>query len=311
MFEQAARSLLAMRKVNNGPVMQQNAEQELIDATHALRVANERIRQLQERLLEAARCEERQMIDPNDTEHASRIKYAFLATLSHELRTPLSAILGWAQVLRRGMRNEVDLQRGLESIERNARTQAQLIDDLLDISNISAGKVVLNMQVVAPATIVMAALATARPAAHAKNIALTTTFDPTVTIAADTERLQQVIWNLLSNALKFTPKNGAVHIALKEIDGHVEITVSDTGAGIKPTFLTHIFEQFRQADSSTTRQHGGLGLGLSIVKHLVELHGGTVRASSDGIDCGASFTLQLPLAPGTPLPIHAPAPRPV
>jgi signal transduction histidine kinase len=289
--------------------MHQNTEQELSDARDALRLANERIHQLQERLLEAARCEERQMLDPDDAEHGSRIKYAFLTTLSHELRTPLSAILGWAQVLRRGTRNEVDLQRGLESIERNARAQAQLIDDLLDMSHISAGKVLLDLQAIAPAAIVMAAIATARPAAHAKNIALTTALDPAaLTIAADPERLQQVIWNLLSNALKFTPRNGAVHITLHAIDGHAEITVTDTGVGIKPDFLPHVFEHFRQVDSSATRQHGGLGLGLSIVKHLVELHGGTVRACSDGIDCGASFTLQFPLAASAPLPANQAAP---
>jgi signal transduction histidine kinase len=294
-----------MRKANNMLVAHQSAQQELADTREALRLANEHIAQLQERLLEAALTDERQVVlqsEHNDAEHGSQLKYEFLATLSHELRTPLSAILGWAQVLRSGTRNEANLQRGLETIERNARAQAQLIDDLLDMSNISAGKVLLDMQAIAPASVIQAAIATARPAADAKNITITMTFDPTaVNIACDPGRLQQVIWNLLSNALKFTPRNGTVHIGVQALASHVEITISDTGVGIKPDFLAHVFERFRQADASTTRQHGGLGMGLSIVKHLVEQHGGTVRASSAGANCGASFTLQLPLASTAPL----------
>lgn len=286
-------------------VPRQCVQQELVDTKEALRLANERIAQLQQQLLEAARAEERRAMlqsEHNDAEHGSQIKYEFLATLSHELRTPLSAMLGWTQVLRSGTRNHADLQRGLGAIERNARAQAQVIDDLLDMSNISAGKVQLALQAIAPARIIEAAIAAARPAADAKNIAITMTFDPaTGNIAGDPDRLRQVIWNLLSNALKFTPRNGTVHINLQALASHAEITINDNGVGIRADFLAHVFERFRQADSSTTRQHGGLGLGLAIVKHLVEQHGGTVHAFSAGANCGASFTLQLPLASTTPL----------
>ena len=225
------------------------------------------------------------------------MKDEFLATLSHELRTPLSAILGWAQVLRRGSRDQADLQRGLQTIERNARAQAQLIEDLLDMSRITSGKVLLDMQLVAPAIVIDAAIETVRPAADAKNIRLDKYYDPGVgMIAGDPARLQQVIWNLLSNAIKFTPRDGLVRIALAAVDGHVEITVQDSGVGIKPEFMAHVFERFRQGDASTTRKHGGLGLGLSIVKHLIEQHGGTVRVDSAGEERGASFTIELPAA---------------
>jgi len=226
-----------------------------------------------------------------------------LATLSHELRTPLSAILGWAQVLRRGSRDPSDLQRGLQTIERNARAQAQLIEDLLDMSRITSGKVLLDIQNVAPAPFIDAAIDTVRPAADAKNIRIEKTYAADVgTIAGDPARLQQVIWNLLSNAIKFTPSGGAVTIELAQAAGQVHITVRDTGAGIRPEFITHVFERFRQADASTTRRHGGLGLGLSIVKHLIEQHGGTVRADSAGEGMGASFTIELPAAAVTSSP---------
>ena len=232
-----------------------------------------------------------------EAERTNQMKDEFLATLSHELRTPLSAILGWAQVLRRGTRDQADLHRGLQSIERNARAQAQLIEDLLDMSRITSGKVLLEMQSIMPASFIDAAIEALRPAADAKNIRLDTDIDPAAgAIAGDPSRLQQVIWNLLSNALKFTPKDGAVRIAVRASGDHVDITLSDSGIGIKPEFLAHVFERFRQADASTTRKHGGLGLGLAIVKHLVEQHGGTVRAASAGEGLGASFTVQLPLA---------------
>ena len=247
-----------------------------------------------------------------EAERTNQMKDEFLATLSHELRTPLSAILGWAQVLRRGTRDQADLHRGLQSIERNARAQAQLIEDLLDMSRITSGKVLLEMQTIMPATIIDAAIEALRPAAEAKNIRLEIDVDPAAgAIAGDPNRLQQVIWNLLSNALKFTPKDGAVRIAVRAADDHVDITLSDSGIGIKPEFLAHVFERFRQADASTTRKHGGLGLGLAIVKYLVEQHGGTVRASSAGEGLGASFTVQLPLAAahnGTPRQLNNYAP---
>jgi PAS domain S-box-containing protein len=232
-----------------------------------------------------------------EAERTSQMKDEFLATLSHELRTPLSAILGWAQVLRRGGRDGADLSRGLETIERNARAQAQLIEDLLDMSRIQSGKVLLDMQVLNPASFIDAAIDTVRPGADAKNITLEKRYAPDPgLIAGDPARLQQVIWNLLTNAIKFTPRDGHVTVTLARHDGHVAITVADTGIGIRPEFITHVFERFRQADASTTRRHGGLGLGLSIVKHLVEQHGGTVRAESAGEGQGASFTIEIPLA---------------
>ncbi|MDB5937047.1 MAG: two-component hybrid sensor and regulator [Massilia sp.] len=232
-----------------------------------------------------------------EAERTSQMKDEFLATLSHELRTPLSAILGWAQVLRRGTRDTADLQRGLQTIERNARAQAQLIEDLLDMSRITSGKVLLDIQTLSPTVFIDAAIETLRPAAEAKNIRLDKEYDAdTGMIAGDPARLQQVIWNLLSNAIKFTPRDGLVRISLRPAGASVEIAVCDSGAGIAPEFITHVFERFRQGDASTTRQHGGLGLGLSIVKHLIEQHGGTVSVTSEGEQRGACFTVELPAA---------------
>jgi PAS domain S-box-containing protein len=266
------------------------------------------------RLYEAAQqaAEERNIMLENErllraeAERASQMKDEFLATLSHELRTPLSSILGWAQVLRRGSRGPEDLAKGLQTIERNARAQAQLIEDLLDMSRITSGKVLLDMQTVAAPQFVDAAVETVRPALDAKNIHLEKRYQPDAgPIAGDPARLQQVIWNLLSNAIKFTPSEGQVILTIRQVGGHVEIEVRDTGAGIGPEFLPHVFERFRQGDASTTRRHGGLGLGLSIVKHLIEQHGGTVRAESAGEGHGAAFTISLPLAKP-----HAMAARP-
>jgi PAS domain S-box-containing protein len=232
-----------------------------------------------------------------EAERTSQMKDEFLATLSHELRTPLSAILGWAQVLRRGTRDPADLQRGLQTIERNARAQAQLIEDLLDMSRITSGKVQLDIQTLAPPVFIDAAIETVRPAAEAKNIRIDKHYEPDAgMIAGDPGRLQQVIWNLLSNAIKFTPRDGLVRIDLRRAGASVEIAVSDSGAGIAPEFISHVFERFRQGDASTTRQHGGLGLGLSIVKQLIEQHGGTVRVDSAGEQRGACFTVDLPAA---------------
>jgi len=261
------------------------------------------------RLVEAASraAEERKVLLENErearaeAERTSQMKDEFLATLSHELRTPLSAILGWSQVLRRGSRDGADLQRGLSTIERNARAQAQLIEDLLDMSRITSGKVLLDMQTVAPAAFIDAAIETVRPAADAKGIRIERHYgSETPAVAGDPSRLQQVIWNLLSNAIKFTPRDGLVTIEVGQRDEQVAITIRDNGAGIGPEFITHVFERFRQADASMTRSHGGLGLGLSIVKHLVEQHGGTVRAESAGVGQGASFTIELPLAKAAP-----------
>lgn len=255
----------------------------------------------------ARAAEERKLLLENErearaeAERSSQMKDEFLATLSHELRTPLSAILGWSQVLRRGSRDGADLQRGLQTIERNARAQAQLIEDLLDMSRITSGKVLLDMQVIQPSSFIDAAIETVRPAADAKHIAIEKRYGAAgALVAGDTGRLQQVIWNLLSNAIKFTPRDGtvAVEVAEREAEGGkvVAVTVRDTGVGIRPEFITHVFERFRQEDASMTRRHGGLGLGLSIVKHLVEQHGGTVRAESPGEGLGASFTIELPAA---------------
>ncbi|MDZ5634720.1 ATP-binding protein [Janthinobacterium sp. GMG1] len=234
-----------------------------------------------------------------EAERTNQLKDDFLATLSHELRTPLSAILGWAQVLRRGTRDQADLHRGLQSIERNARAQAQLIEDLLDMSRITSDKVLLDLQTLAPASVIASAIETLRPAADAKHIAIHCNIASDAgRITGDPSRIQQVIWNLLSNALKFTPQGGRVDIGVRREATRLAITVADNGVGIRKDFLPHVFDRFRQADASTTRRHGGLGLGLAIVKHLVEQHGGTVTVSSAGDMQGASFTVRLPL--GTP-----------
>ncbi len=230
-------------------------------------------------------------------EHASRMKDEFLATLSHELRTPLTAILGWSQILRQSNSDANDLEQGLDTIERNARVQTRLIEDLLDMSRIISGKLRLDIQRIVPISFVEAAIETIRPAAEAKELRIEQILDPSAgPIAGDPNRLQQIVWNLLSNAIKFTPKGGKVQTILTRVNSHIEVTVADTGQGIKPQFLPYVFDRFRQADSSSTRQHGGLGIGLAIVKQLVELHGGTVRVTSAGEGLGTTVTVQLPLS---------------
>ncbi len=230
-------------------------------------------------------------------EHVSRLKDEFLATVSHELRTPLNAILGWSQLLRL-QSDPGDLQQGLEAIQRNARAQTKLIEDLLDMSRIISGKVRLDVQPTDLTNVIDSAVDAVRLSAEAKGIRLRKILDPQAgPVSGDPTRLQQIFWNLLSNAIKFTPKGGKVEILLERVNSHLEVTVHDSGIGIKPEFLPIIFERFRQADSSTTRSYGGLGLGLAIVKHLVELHGGTVRAKSAGEGQGATFIVFLPLAP--------------
>jgi hypothetical protein len=229
---------------------------------------------------------------------ANRLKDEFLATVSHELRTPLTAILGWAHLLRAGQLDKQSGNSALETIERNARAQAQLIDDLLDVSRIITGKLRLDVRQVDPGSFIEPAIEALRPAAEAKDVRIQKVMDTgIVSVAGDPARLQQVVWNLLSNAIKFTPKGGKVQVRLERINSHIEIAVSDTGVGIKPEFLPHVFERFRQADQKTTRHHGGLGLGLAIVRHLVELHGGTVEADSPGEDRGATFVVKLPIVP--------------
>jgi signal transduction histidine kinase/CheY-like chemotaxis protein len=232
----------------------------------------------------------------SEAEAANRIKDEFLATLSHELRTPLTSLLGWASLLRGDDVDDALREQGLQAIERNARVQTQLIDDLLDVSRIISGKLSLDVRPTEISSVVEAAIAVVRPASDAKGIRLTYTRDPIVgSISGDSARLQQIAWNLLSNAVKFTPERGRIEVRLEQKDGHVQLTVSDNGQGINPEFLPRVFDRFRQADSSTTRDYGGLGLGLAIVRHLVELHGGTVRAESAGESKGASFCVTFPL----------------
>ncbi|HUR20413.1 MAG TPA: PAS domain S-box protein [Vicinamibacterales bacterium] len=231
----------------------------------------------------------------SEVERISYMKDEFLATLSHELRTPLNAIVGWAQMLRNRTHADADVLEGLAVIDRNAKVQAQLIEDLLDMSRIISGKVRLDNQRVDVHDVVRAAVASVRHLAVAKEITLQLELDAQAgTVWGDPNRLQQVVWNLVSNAIKFTPTGGRVLVKVARTGGHVELTVADNGQGIAAGFLPHLFERFRQADSSTTRYHGGLGLGLSIVKSLVELHGGSVRASSDGLGKGATFRVEMP-----------------
>ncbi|NDJ24883.1 response regulator [Nostoc sp. B(2019)] len=257
----------------------------LTDITDRKRTESER-----DRLLErerAARAE---------AEAANRIKDEFLAVLSHELRSPLNPILGWSRLLQSRKFDETALKRALETIERNAKLQAQLIEDLLDVSRILQGKINLNMTAVDLASTIEAAMETVRLAAEAKTIQIQTMLDPAVgQVLGDSARLQQVLWNLLSNAVKFTPSGGQVNVLLECVDAQAQITVSDNGKGISPDFLPHVFEYFYQGDSTTTRKFGGLGLGLALVRHLVEMHGGTVWAQSPGEEQGSIFTVQLPL----------------
>jgi signal transduction histidine kinase len=229
-------------------------------------------------------------------EEANRTKDEFLATLSHELRTPLNAILGWVQVLRTGKLDPAAGAKALETIERNARSQAQLIADLLDVSRIITGKLRLDFKPVELRRIIDSALESVRPAADAKGILLDISVGPLASpVLGDADRLQQVIWNLLSNAIKFTPRGGRVEVRLREVGGSAVIRVNDSGIGIRPDFLPYVFDRFRQAEGSITRTHGGLGLGLSIVRHLIELHGGTAEVESAGEGQGAAFTVRLPL----------------
>jgi PAS domain S-box-containing protein len=242
-----------------------------------------------EALLESERAAREQ------AEQIGRLKDEFLATLSHELRTPLNSILGWAQLLRKQKIGEAEFKKGLDVIERNSRAQVQIIEDLLDMSRFISGKVRLDVKNVNLASVIQNAIESLLPTVQAKDIQLQTVLDTFVSITGDPNRLQQVIWNLLSNAIKFTPKGGSIRLSLCKVNSHVELTVSDTGLGIKPEFLPYVFDRFRQADSSSTRSFGGLGLGLSIVKQLVELHGGTIQATSPGEGKGATFTIVLPL----------------
>ncbi|MBV8886384.1 MAG: response regulator [Chroococcidiopsidaceae cyanobacterium CP_BM_RX_35] len=231
-----------------------------------------------------------------EAETANRMKDEFLATLSHELRTPLNSMLGWARLLRTKKFDENTTAKALETIERNAKLQAQLIEDILDVSRIIQGKLHLNLRSVNLTPVIEAAIDTVRPVAEAKAVQLIINLGSSIgLVSGDPDRLQQVVWNLLTNAIKFTPQGGKVEVQLKQTDSDAQIIVSDTGIGINSDFLPRVFERFRQADSTTTRAHGGLGLGLAIVQHLVELHRGKVYVNSEGEGQGATFTVELPL----------------
>ncbi|HEX4499513.1 MAG TPA: response regulator [Thermoanaerobaculia bacterium] len=268
--------------------------------TAELSVANQELKR-EIRVREWAEQERARLLDleqaaRKQAEEANRTKDEFLATLSHELRTPLNAILGWVQVLRMGKLDPAAATKALETIERNARSQAQLIADLLDVSRIITGKLRLDFRPVDLRRIIDSAQESVRPAADAKGIHLAISIGQLASPAlGDTDRLQQVIWNLLSNAIKFTSKGGSVEVRLREVEGNAVIRVSDTGIGIRPDFLPYVFDRFRQAEGSITRTHGGLGLGLSIVRHLIELHGGTAEVESAGEGQGATFIVRLPL----------------
>ena len=253
--------------------------------------------------------------------HASQLKDEFLATLSHELRTPMTPILGWAQILQRSGQADPQVLQAAEVIERNARAQNRIVDDLLDMSRIISGKVRLEIQPIDMAVVIRSAMEIVAAAAQARGISLSSELEPQAGLTrGDPHRLQQVLWNLLSNAIKFTGTGGRVAVSLRRTGPGMEITVSDTGQGIAPEFLPHVFERFRQADSSNTRHHAGLGLGLAIVKQLVELHGGVASVRSGGRDQGATFTVALPMVASNPAPStepeqarsfssHAPAPH--
>lgn len=245
---------------------------------------------------ELAELLERERIARADAEKANRLKDEFLATLSHELRTPLNAVIGWSRMLNSGRLDRENAKHAQEVIERNAWAQKQIIEDILDVSRVITGKLLLSLSPVDLTTVLEAALDAVRPAMEAKDIKVEAIIDPNLrVISGDADRLQQVIWNLLSNAAKFTPSGGRVEISVRQSASHVLLQVKDTGPGIDPDFLPYVFERFRQADGSTTRVHGGLGLGLAIVRQLVELHGGTIAVENRGDRQGAVFTLSLPL----------------
>lgn len=246
---------------------------------------------------EKHRLLEKERIARNEAERASRLKDEFLATLSHELRTPLNAILGWSQLILSGNMKNGDIHKGLATIERNARAQNKLIEDLLEMSSIISGKVRLDMQQMDIASLIEAAVESVRPTAQAKGVTLKKTIAPRIgTITGDSSRLQQIFWNLLSNSIKFTPKGGWIEVVVEQSGSFLEIRINDSGLGISPEFMPYVFDRFRQGDASLTRQYGGLGLGLAIVKQLAELHGGTVRAESAGANQGSSFVVNLPLS---------------
>jgi signal transduction histidine kinase len=290
-------------------VLKQRLQRLLPSVRRALREAEERRgrRRAEQELAELLRREQRARAE---AEAANRAKDIFLATVSHELRTPLNTILGWVKLLQSGNLNPQQINNAISAISRGAQAQAQLVDDLLDVSRIISGKLSLNIEPVNLGQVIEAALEVVRPAAEAKQIQLITHFERTAEIVSgDKGRLQQVFWNLFSNAVKFTPKGGRVETQLRRVSSHLEITVRDTGRGIPTDFLPYVFDPFRQADGSSTRKYGGLGLGLAIVKHLVEMHAGSISVASEGPDTGATFTVKLPVLGITPAANQTSQPR--
>jgi signal transduction histidine kinase len=281
--------------------------------TEELARANQRLKAViaQRRRVEAERADllGREQEARREAERVNRTKDEFLATLSHELRTPLNAMLGWSHLLETGQLEPDSVQRAVKVIKSNALAQKQLIEDILDVSRIINGKMMLKMSAVDIRGIVDGALDTLRPAAEAKRITVTVDVPDVLETCGDRDRLQQVVWNLLSNAIKFTPRDGRVDVRVENLGTDLRIVVSDNGLGIAPAFIPHIFDRFSQADSSTTRAHGGLGLGMAIVRHLVELHGGTVHAESEGENRGATFTVTLPIRVYEQ-PVEEPLPAP-
>jgi signal transduction histidine kinase len=288
------------------------AQEELEDRVRArtreLAIANESLRaEVEERRrIEAERQQllEREQAARAEAEAVNRMKDEFLATLSHELRTPLNAILGWSQLLSTGSADAALSRRALSVIHNNAMAQSQLIEDILDVSRIIGGKLRLNIGPVKLHDVIEAVLDSVTPAAEAKAIAIARDMEAVDPICGDADRLQQVVWNLLSNAVKFTPREGRVTVRLRKTGDDVVIAVEDTGIGIKPDFLPFVFDRFSQADATATRYHGGLGLGMAIVRYLVELHGGTVQAQSAGENQGATFTVHLPARADVPAPVE-------
>jgi signal transduction histidine kinase len=281
----------------------QELESRVAERTAELLRSNERLRgEIEERLRAENEREEllaRERLLRGQAEELSRLKDEFLATMSHELRTPLNAIFGWITLLRTRRLDEATQARALETIERNARAQRRLIEDLLDVSRIVTGKIALELDDVAPRRVVEGAIATMQPAALAKEVRILPLLgEATGVVRGDFARLQQVVCNLLSNAVKFTAPGGRIEVELTMSAEQVQISVTDSGQGIKPEFLPHVFERFRQEDGSISRRHGGLGLGLAIVRHLVELHSGTVEARSEGEGCGSRFIVRLPASAG-------------
>ena len=271
----------------------------------AIAQLQQKARSLEAEIAERQQAEERlrlsliaEQMARAEAETANRMKDEFLATVSHELRTPLNAIIGWSHLIRSGSLDQATLGRAVETIDRNAKSQAQLIEDILDVSRMITGKLRLNNEPVDIASVINAAIDSVQLAVDSKNLQLEVTLDPSARhTLGDSSRLQQIVWNLLANAIKFTPSGGRIEVKVEHAGDDLQIRVSDTGQGISPGFLPFIFDRFRQADGTITRAHGGLGLGLAIVRHLVELHGGTIRGDSAGERKGSTFTIRLPLAP--------------